>query len=157
MDIEINDYEILDRANQFRDAADILKKSNKLIPAELNACLACELYLKYLVNFVKDNIQTKTKNQLVITCLAYTLNLGTCIPGPSEHLTKREFSKNLYDAIQKNSDKNISTLSSDEVFYYFESVIRGLMATWCFSNNSFSVVEKGKKYIPLAVYSIYTK
>ena len=25
MDIEINDYEILDRANQFRDAADILK------------------------------------------------------------------------------------------------------------------------------------
>ena len=65
MDIEINDYEILDRANQFRDVADILKKSNKLIPAELNACLACELYLKYLVNFVKDNIQTKTKNQLV--------------------------------------------------------------------------------------------
>ena len=65
MDIEINDYEILDRANPFRDAADILKKSNKLIPAELNACLACELYLKYLVNFVKDNIQTKTKNQLV--------------------------------------------------------------------------------------------
>lgn len=65
MDIEINDYEILDRANQFRDAANILKKSNKLIPTELNACLACELYLKYLVNFEKDNIQTKTKNQLV--------------------------------------------------------------------------------------------
>lgn len=64
MDIEINDYEILDRANQFRDAADILKQSNKLIPTELNACLACELYLKYLVYFEKDNIQTKTKNQL---------------------------------------------------------------------------------------------
>lgn len=32
MDIEINDYEILDRANQFRDAVEILKKSNKLIP-----------------------------------------------------------------------------------------------------------------------------
>ena len=42
MDIEIKDYEILDRANQFRDAADILKQSNKLIPTELNACLACE-------------------------------------------------------------------------------------------------------------------
>lgn len=65
MDIEINDYEILDRANQFRDAADILKQSNKLIPTELNACLACELYLKYLVNFEKDDIQTKTKKQLV--------------------------------------------------------------------------------------------
>ena len=65
MDIEIKDYEILDRANQFRDAADILKQSNKLIPTELNACLACELYLKYLVNFEKDDIQTKTKKQLV--------------------------------------------------------------------------------------------
>ena len=65
MDIEINDYEILDRANQFRDAADILKQSNKLIPTELNVCLACELYLKYLVNFEKDGIQTKTKKQLV--------------------------------------------------------------------------------------------
>lgn len=64
MDIEINDYEILDRANQFRDAVEILKKSNKLIPTELNACLACELYLKYLVYIEKDNIQTKTKNQL---------------------------------------------------------------------------------------------
>ena len=92
-----------------------------------------------------------------ITCLAYTLNLGTCIPGPSEHLAKRKFSKYLYDAIQKNDDKNSSSLSSDEIFYYFESVIRGLMATWCFSNNSFSIVEKGEKYIPLAVYSIYTK
>lgn len=65
MDIEINDYEILDRANQFRDAADILKQSNKLIPTELNACLACELYLKYLVNFEKNGIHTKTKKQLV--------------------------------------------------------------------------------------------
>ena len=92
-----------------------------------------------------------------ITCLAYTLNLGTYIPGPSEHLAKRKFSKYLYDAIQKNDDKNSSSLSSDEIFYYFESVIRGLMATWCFSNNSFSIVEKGEKYIPLAVYSIYTK
>lgn len=42
MDIEINDYEILGRANQFRDAVNILKKPNKLIPTELNACLACE-------------------------------------------------------------------------------------------------------------------
>lgn len=92
-----------------------------------------------------------------ITCLAYTLNLGTCIPGPSEHLTKREFTKGMYDAIQENSDKNTSKLSSNEIFHYFESVIRGIMATWCFSNNSFSIVEQGKKYVPLAVYSIYTK
>lgn len=65
MDIEINDYEILDRANRFKDAVDILKMSNNLIPTELNACLACELYLKYLVDFVKDGIHTKSGKQLV--------------------------------------------------------------------------------------------
>lgn len=65
MDIEINDYEILDRANQFKDATETLKISNNLIPTELNACLACELYLKYLVNFVNGGIHTIMKSQLV--------------------------------------------------------------------------------------------
>lgn len=64
MDIEINDYEILDRANQFKNATDILKRSNNLIPTEVNACLACELYLKYLAFFVKDGVHTKGKMQL---------------------------------------------------------------------------------------------
>lgn len=92
-----------------------------------------------------------------VTCLAYALNLGACVPGPSEHISKRTFSQNLYTEIQRNSENNHSALSSDEIFCYFESVIRGLMATWCFSNNSFSIAEYGKKYIPLTVYSIYTK
>ena len=90
-----------------------------------------------------------------ITCLAYTLNLSACIPGPSEHFIKRTFSQSLYNAIRDNSDKNRTALSCDEIFRYFESVIRGLMATWCFSNNAFNIAEYGKKYIPLAVYSIY--
>ena len=92
-----------------------------------------------------------------ITCLAYTLNLGSCIPGPSEHIAKRKFSQYLYQEIQSNSDNNITALSMDDIFNYFESVVRGLMATWCFSNNSFSIVEHGKKFIPLTVYSIFKK
>lgn len=114
-------------------------------------------YSERIIYFMNLELEFAEYAGYEITCLAYTLNLGTCIPGPSEHLTKREFSENLYDAIQKNSDKNISTLSSNEIFHYFESIIRGIMATWCFSNHSFSIVELGKKYIPLAVYSIYTK
>lgn len=114
-------------------------------------------YNERIIYFMNLELEFAEYAGYEITCLAYTLNLGTCIPGPSEHLTKRKFTKNLYDAIQKNSDKNISKLSSNEIFHYFESVIRGIMATWCFSNNSFSIVEQGKKYVPLAVYSIYTK
>lgn len=64
MDIEINDYEILDRANKFKDATDTLKMSRNLIPTELNACFACELYLKYLVYFVKNNIHKIMVSQL---------------------------------------------------------------------------------------------
>lgn len=69
MDIEINDYEILDRANQFRDAVDILKKSNKLIPTELNACLACELDmaihdLKELYDKCGDGIKIQIKEKM---------------------------------------------------------------------------------------------
>lgn len=92
-----------------------------------------------------------------ITCLAYKLNLSSCIPGPSEHIAKRTFTQYLYREIQDNSANNITTLSVDDVFNYFESMVRGLMATWCFSNHSFSIAEYGKKYIPLTVYSIYKK
>ena len=114
-------------------------------------------YNERIIYFMNLELEFAEYAGYEITCLAYTLNLGTCLPGPSEHLIKREFSKILYDTIQKNSGKNISALSSDEIFHYFESVIRGLMATWCFSNNSFSIVEQGKRYIPLVVYSVYTE
>ena len=49
IDMDIYDYEVLDRANQFQSAVKVLKNLNKGIPLELNACLACELYLKYIL------------------------------------------------------------------------------------------------------------
>lgn len=112
-------------------------------------------YSERIIHFLDLELEFAEYAGYEITCLAYALNLGACVPGPSEHITKRTFSKNLYDEIQNNADKNHSALSSDEIFCYFESLIRGLMATWCFSNNSFSISEYGKKYIPLAVYNIY--
>ncbi len=59
IDMDIYDYEVLDRANQFQSAVKVLKNLNKGIPLELNACLACELYLKYLVYFKKDHVDKK--------------------------------------------------------------------------------------------------
>lgn len=57
-DVKIQDFEILVRANQFREAAYALKEKGSLyIPLEVNACLACELYLKYLAIFKKNNQQ----------------------------------------------------------------------------------------------------
>lgn len=90
-----------------------------------------------------------------LTCLAYSLNLGTCVPGPSEHLNKRVFTKVLYDEIKLSLPLSAIDFSCKEIFDYFESLVRGIMATWCFSNNSFSIAEQGKKYIERSIYSIY--
>lgn len=98
--VEVSDFEILDRANQFRDAADILKKSNKLIPTEVNACFACELYLKYLVNFEKNDIQMKTGDTLV-----------------SEHDLKK-----LYDMCSNNIKIQIKGKMEDDFENHLEKV-----------------------------------
>lgn len=151
--VHYNSKEDIVRASYYTDMNEYIHRNyTAFLDAHSNVS-----YNEQIIYFMNLELEFAEYAGYEITCLAYTLNLGTCIPGQSEHLAKRGFSKNLYDAIQKNADKNISTLSSDEIFHYFESVIRGIMATWCFSNNSFSIVEQGKKYIPLAVYSIYAK
>lgn len=90
-----------------------------------------------------------------LTCLAYSMNLGACVPGTSEHFAKRAFTKLLYQEIEASQPLVMVNFSCDEIFNYLESLVRGLMATWCFSNQTFDIVEQGGKYIARALYSIY--
>lgn len=90
-----------------------------------------------------------------LTCLAYFLNLSACVPGPSEHFEKRQFSKMLYQEVQSSLIFASPDFSCDEIFNLLESIVRGTMATWCFSNNSFNIVEQGKKYVTQVIHSIY--
>lgn len=54
--INIYDYEVITRANQFKKTAEILKAAQDVaIPLEMNVCFACELYMKYLINFKQKN------------------------------------------------------------------------------------------------------
>lgn len=56
--VNIYDYEVRTRANQFKKAADILKdKQDVAVPLEMNVCFACELYMKYLIYFKQKNKQ----------------------------------------------------------------------------------------------------
>lgn len=114
-------------------------------------------YTERIIYFMNLELEFAEYAGYEITCLAYALNLSSCIPGPSEHIAKRKFSRYLYQDIQSNRDNNMTELSADDIFNYFESMIRGLMATWCFSNNSFSIAKQGKRYISLIVYSIFKK
>ena len=90
-----------------------------------------------------------------LTCLAYTLNLAACVPGPSEHQKKRLFSRTLYQEIVRHMDEARTTLSAADVFTYLESVVRGIMATWCFSNHGFRMEDAGAEYLALAVSSLF--
>lgn len=140
------------RESYYTDMSEyIQKRYNAFIDANAKAT-----YDERIIYFMNLELEFSEYAGYEVTCLAYALNLGTCFPGPSEHIAKRSFSQILYREIQSKIAQNPSDLSADEIFCYLESFVRGLMATWCFSNNSFSIVEYGKKYIPLTVHSIFT-
>lgn len=46
-------------------------------------------------------------------------------------------------------------LSAGGVFTYLESVVRGIMATWCFSDGEFDMRDEGRKYLACAVGSVF--
>lgn len=111
--------------------------------------------MERIIYFLNLEIEFADYAGYELTCLAYSLNLSACIPGPSEHFKNRHFSKILYDEIQSSLPYSSSDFSCEDIFNYLESMVRGIMATWCFSNNSFHIVDQGKKYIQQAVHSIY--
>lgn len=151
--VHYNSKEDIVRESYYADMGEyIQQKYNSFLDTHPNS--SCN---DRIIQFMNLELEFAEYAGYEVTCLAYALNLGTCIPGPSEHISKRTFTQNLYREIQNNVEKNQSALSVDDIFNYFESMIRGLMATWCFSNNSFSIVEQGKKYVPLIVYSVYSK
>lgn len=90
-----------------------------------------------------------------LTCLAYAMNLGACVPGPSEHLQKRTFSRLLFQEIAAHMDEARPGLSPADVFTYLESAVRGIMATWCFSNHGFHMKDAGREYLSWAVGSVF--
>lgn len=90
-----------------------------------------------------------------LTCLAYAMNLRACVPGPSEHLEKRAFSRVLHQELSDSMDQARPGVSADEAFLYLESVVRGVMASWCFSNRGFRLEQEGIHCLELAVESLF--
>ena len=90
-----------------------------------------------------------------LTCLAYAMNLAACVPGPSEHLQRRTFSRILYREIAGHMDQARPGLSAADVFTYLESAVRGVMATWCFSGHGFHMGGAGAEYLAWAVESVF--
>jgi len=83
-----------------------------------------------------------------MTCRAFITNLTECIDQNSHHFQRREFTEELKDLISKGIEQNefLTKQTAEEIFLYLESFVRGLMASWCFSNGKFDIVIYGEKY-----------
>ncbi|MCI8689636.1 MAG: TetR/AcrR family transcriptional regulator [Oscillibacter sp.] len=139
------------RESYYADLGTYLKNRYTTFLQEVPAASGCERIFRFL----SLELEFAEFAGYELTCLAYMLNLGTCIPGPSEHLQKRDFSRILYQEIVNCMDEAHTDFSAADVFAYFESMVRGIMATWCFSNHEFSMKNTGNKFLAYAVRSIF--
>lgn len=99
--------------------------------------------------FLMSEIMFTNHVGYMVTCRAYVTNLTECISKDSKHFERREFTKKLKMLILEGINQNVfeTNKSVEDIFLYLESFTRGLMASWCFSNGEFDIVEKGEKYI----------
>lgn len=99
--------------------------------------------------FLMSEIMFTNHVGYMVTCRAYVTNLTECISKDSKHFERREFTKKLKMLILEGINQNVfeTNQNVEDVFLYLESFTRGLMASWCFSNGEFDIVEKGEKYI----------
>lgn len=104
---------------------------------------------QYIIKFLCLEFKFTQYAGYELTCLAFATNFSSCIPGPCQHLKKREFTKILKELLLKAYENKLikNSFSVDEVFMYLETGVRGMMATWCFSNGDFNIEEVGTKFV----------
>lgn len=96
-----------------------------------------------LTAFLILELKFAEKMGLEITTLAYTFNLKESLEQKNAHFSKRIFSRELYKLL----DSAEHTQSTQMIFDALESLVRGLMATWCFSEGKFAIVAQGMSMI----------
>lgn len=104
---------------------------------------------EYIIEFLTLEFKFTEYAGYELTCLAFVTNFSSCIPGPCMHFEKRTFTDQLKKMINDASKQKLlkDNLTETAVFTYLETAVRGMMATWCFSNGDFDIIEEGKKYV----------
>ncbi|CAH1852555.1 TetR/AcrR family transcriptional regulator [Convivina intestini] len=77
-----------------------------------------------------------------ITTAAFIANLNLNQQFPGYHLKKRTFSKKIADIIKRNTDQ--IDQDSDDMLTQFETILRGIMLTWCFTNDTIAIRSIGE-------------
>lgn len=122
----------------------VLKQYNNLISQDKRMSIKNKIE-----KFLLSELMFSNHVGCTMTCRAYVTNLTECILENSKHFERREFTKELKILILQGIDHKVFNTNQtvEEVFLYLESFVRGLMASWCFSNGEFDIVKKGEKYI----------
>lgn len=86
---------------------------------------------------------------LEITTAAFIANLRINFEIPGNHFKNRTFSEKIQSLIINDAES--SEQDSQTLFEEFETIVRGIMLTWCFKNATMNIVDFGtpilKKYI----------
>lgn len=77
-----------------------------------------------------------------VTSRAFSANFAICSPGKSFHFEKRIFTHILRELLDESKIEN-----REKAFLELETLVRGSMASWCFSGGAFSIVEMGSGLI----------
>lgn len=94
-----------------------------------------------IVKFLTLELEFVETMRIETTTLGFTFNLSDSLKGNDLHFSNRQFSRTLCTLIhQLDKDR-------DYLFNDFESVVKGIMATWCFSEGKFELLKDGKRMI----------
>lgn len=90
-----------------------------------------------------------------LTCLALSMDLSGCISDPADHFRRRSFSETLLELLQDNPHCLPKGRSVQDAFFFLESLIQGMMATWCFTAGTNTALESGKRMIEQSVHQFF--
>lgn len=129
----------------------VIEKFNKYVEVNANSSIK-----EKIIKFLLLEFEFTEYIGYEMTCLAYVTNLSECVPGPCRHFERREFTNTLKQLLKEADERGLilNGLLYDEAFLFLETSIRGMMATWCFSNGNFNIVETGNKYVQNLIKNI---
>ncbi|MGT2637187.1 TetR/AcrR family transcriptional regulator [Streptococcus ratti] len=101
-------------------------------------------YASKITTFLVAELHFATDMGIEITTLAYSFNLREALSKKNSHFQKRTFSALLSKLIE---DAKTGDVDKPFIFTALESLVRGLMATWCFSEGNFDLITGGRSAI----------
>lgn len=87
-----------------------------------------------------------------VTCLAYALQLNHAVKNGG-YVPTCLFTQDLRDEIAQSLGQAKATWTADAVFSYLESLVRGILATWCLGDDQ--ALVRGRDYLSLSVRAVY--